>query len=189
MASPIGWIVVAIGALVAAIVIAWKKFEGFRKVVMGVWEVIKQLGIAIWNIIKALYYLATGQIGKAAQSMKEGVDKITNITDAYKRGIQKQIDKKKINIEAKQKTEKIISQKEVKQTVNNTTLKNTKIDVAPGISEVSSAAPKVFNLNINKMVEKIDIITNTIVDSKTDIKKYISETLIEAINDANMVLG
>jgi len=48
IASPIGWIVLGVGALAAAVVYCWNKFEGFRAVVMGVWEVIKGFG----NIIK-----------------------------------------------------------------------------------------------------------------------------------------
>lgn len=40
-ANPIGLVVVAIAGLVAGIVWAWNNFEGFRGVVMGVWEVLK----------------------------------------------------------------------------------------------------------------------------------------------------
>lgn len=40
-ANPIGIIVVAIAALVAGVIYAWNNFEGFRGVVMGVWEVLK----------------------------------------------------------------------------------------------------------------------------------------------------
>lgn len=44
LASPIGWIVVGVGALVGALVWAWNKFEGFRQAVYGVWEVLKMFG-------------------------------------------------------------------------------------------------------------------------------------------------
>lgn len=40
-ANPIGLVVVAIAGLVAGIVWAWNNFEGFRGVVMGVWEVMR----------------------------------------------------------------------------------------------------------------------------------------------------
>ena len=46
-ANPIGLIVAAIAALVAGLVWAYNKFEGFRSIVQAVWSVIKLLGSAI----------------------------------------------------------------------------------------------------------------------------------------------
>ena len=46
-ANPVGAIVTAIAALVAIIAIAWRESEKFRRVVFGVWEVIKQMANAI----------------------------------------------------------------------------------------------------------------------------------------------
>jgi hypothetical protein len=41
IANPIGIVIVAIGALIGGIIWAWNKFEGFRKVVLGLWGVVK----------------------------------------------------------------------------------------------------------------------------------------------------
>lgn len=46
-ANPIGIVVVAIGALVAAFVTAWRSSEKFRGVIKGLWAAIKQIGINI----------------------------------------------------------------------------------------------------------------------------------------------
>lgn len=46
-ANPIGIVVIAIVALVAAIVIAWKNSETFRKVVIGAWNGIKSAALAV----------------------------------------------------------------------------------------------------------------------------------------------
>ena len=51
-ANPIGLIIIAIIALVAGIVLLWKKSETFRNIVIGVWNAIKSKSIAIWNGIK-----------------------------------------------------------------------------------------------------------------------------------------
>lgn len=51
LASPLGWIVLAIGAVVAAVVYCWNNFEGFRKVVLGAWEVIKEFGKSLFDSI------------------------------------------------------------------------------------------------------------------------------------------
>lgn len=48
-ANPIGLIVIAIAALVAGIVYAYRNFEGFRNVVDGVWKAIKTAAIWIWE--------------------------------------------------------------------------------------------------------------------------------------------
>lgn len=45
--NPIGLVVLAIAALIAGVVLMWQKFDWFRGMVMGVWEVIKELGVVI----------------------------------------------------------------------------------------------------------------------------------------------
>ena len=57
-ANPIGLIVTAIGALVAALIAAYKNCEGFRKIVGKVWGAIKPLANAIMNgLAKAFEWL------------------------------------------------------------------------------------------------------------------------------------
>lgn len=57
-ANPIGLIVTAIGALVAAVISAYKNCDGFRKICDKVWEAIKPLANAIMNgLAKAFGWL------------------------------------------------------------------------------------------------------------------------------------
>ena len=57
-ANPIGIVITAIGALVAAIIYAYNNCEGFRKIVDKVWEAIKPLATAIMNgLAKAFEWL------------------------------------------------------------------------------------------------------------------------------------
>jgi phage-related protein len=51
-ANPIGLVVIAIVALIAIIVIAWKKSETFRKIVIGAWDAIKKATGAVWDWVK-----------------------------------------------------------------------------------------------------------------------------------------
>lgn len=53
-ANPIGIVVVAVAALVAGLVIAYNKFEGFRAMVDGVWSSLKQVGSNIMGMFTKL---------------------------------------------------------------------------------------------------------------------------------------
>lgn len=86
-----GWIAAAIAALVAAFTLLWNKSEGFRKAVLGVWEVVKKFAIALYdsivgvikNIISGVSSLASafGKLFKldfsgAWQDAKDGIQKL-----------------------------------------------------------------------------------------------------------------
>ncbi|MGL5929226.1 MAG: hypothetical protein ACRCY8_09830, partial [Dermatophilaceae bacterium] len=51
-ANPIGLVVLAIVALVAGLVIAYKKSETFRNIVNGAWSAIKTAAVAVFNFLK-----------------------------------------------------------------------------------------------------------------------------------------
>lgn len=53
--NPIGLVIAAIVALVAAIAIAWQESETFRGVVMGVWESLKAIGDIIWQYVQPTF--------------------------------------------------------------------------------------------------------------------------------------
>ena len=54
-ANPIGIIIIAIGALVAAFVLLWKNCEGFRNFWINLWENIKSVASAVIDGIKELF--------------------------------------------------------------------------------------------------------------------------------------
>lgn len=54
-ANPIGLVVVAIAALVAAFIIAYKKSERFRKIVTGAWNAIKRATVTVFNWIVGFF--------------------------------------------------------------------------------------------------------------------------------------
>lgn len=75
LANPITWIVLAVGALVAAIVVCWQKFAGFRAVLLTVKDTIKGFGEAVWNFLvapwKSTWEMVSG-VGKAIATLFSG---------------------------------------------------------------------------------------------------------------------
>ncbi len=55
LANPIGLVAVAVGALVAGVVYAYSKFEGFRSCIQGVWSVLKLLGSILILVSKNMW--------------------------------------------------------------------------------------------------------------------------------------
>lgn len=98
-ANPIGLIITAVAALVAGIVYAWNKFEGFRKVVLGVWEVMKSFGNMLKDYVidrikgivsglglmgEAISKLFSGDFSGAWESAKQGFRDLSGIDAAQK---------------------------------------------------------------------------------------------------------
>lgn len=118
LANPITWIVIGIGALIAAIVMCWNKFAEFRAVILTIWETVKGFGLALIQFLvapfKAVFEMISGiagAIGKifsgdfkgAWAEIKEGgkgvfesfakpvktvANAVTNIPEAYNTNLQ-----------------------------------------------------------------------------------------------------
>ena len=99
--NPITLIVIGIAALIAAIVMCWNKFEGFRKVVYGIWSVMKDFGGMLKDYVvdriqgiisgigtmgKALLSLFRGDFKQAWQEAKDGMAGIAGVDAAKKAG-------------------------------------------------------------------------------------------------------
>jgi hypothetical protein len=86
LANPIGLIVVAIGALVAAFVLAYTRSETFRKLVTGALDAVKDAAVAVFDWLKGnwpkLLAILTGPIGVAAYTIIRHWDAIKNAVQA-----------------------------------------------------------------------------------------------------------
>lgn len=76
--NPIGIVIVAIGALVAAVAYAYNNSEEFRKICDQLWSTIKSLASAVWDFLVAAFEKAS----KVIQTAWEWVKKFFGITDA-----------------------------------------------------------------------------------------------------------
>jgi hypothetical protein len=73
--SPLGWVAIAIGAVIAAVTICYNRFDKFRAIVQGSWEVLKAFGAILKDFvidrIKGLIS-GIGTIGSAFQKLFSG---------------------------------------------------------------------------------------------------------------------
>lgn len=63
----------------------------------------------------------------------------------------------------------------------------TSKSLGSGLSEIKSGAPKVFNINIEKLVEKMTFETSTFAETKSIIKDEITKVLLAAVNDSQII--
>jgi len=97
IASPIGWIVLGIGALIAVTVICWKKFAGFRAVIKTVWDTVKGFGNILKEYVidrikgiisglgamgRAIGLLFKGKFAEAGKTALQGVKDLSGVTAA-----------------------------------------------------------------------------------------------------------
>jgi len=78
--NPIGLVVIAIGLLVAALVIAYNKFEPFRDLVDNLFDVMKKFGAFIVNTLVGQFQRFLDIINKVKDGVKAIVDGIGNST-------------------------------------------------------------------------------------------------------------
>ncbi|NJM13967.1 MAG: hypothetical protein HC896_00030 [Bacteroidales bacterium] len=85
--NPLVWIIGLIAGLVAAIVVCWNKFEGFRMIVYGLWETFKQVFTNIGNFFKIIFSpifeaitaIKAGNWGDAAKAIGKGLYNISPV--------------------------------------------------------------------------------------------------------------
>ena len=83
----IGWIAAAIAALIAVFKLLWDKCEGFRRLLFGVWEVIKAAVGYAWSLISNLFgkirQILSSAVGFVAQMFKDLWSWITGIFSKF----------------------------------------------------------------------------------------------------------
>ena len=73
LANPIGIIIAAITALVAAFIYLWNTNEDFRQFWINLWENVKEVAIAVWEAIKNFFAAAWEAISSTAQAVWNGI--------------------------------------------------------------------------------------------------------------------
>jgi hypothetical protein len=92
--SPLGWFLIALGAVTTAVMYCYQHFGKFRAVLFGVWETIKEFGRIVGDIFMGLWHVIHGVFtfspGEVKDGMMQQIDAISNAGErlggAFKKG-------------------------------------------------------------------------------------------------------
>jgi len=109
-ANPIGLVVVALGALTAGLVYAYKNSESFRKIIDGIWETmkgwLKSLGMIVTKVLEFFGILGKDVKVKATKEIEKDTKAIeTNVTNTNV-----ELDKQSTKVEKNVKAVKTLQQ-------------------------------------------------------------------------------
>jgi len=186
-ANPLGLVIAGIAALVAGVIWAWNNFEGFRKTVMGVWEVMKSFGSTIYDIFAGIALIYKGIFTFDFGAMKEGLSQVIgaaadagkNISEAWEKGKAK-------GVESFAKTG-------AKSLIPETTVGKTGKAGADGyIAEPKTKAEGQKTINIHvaynaPLISGFTISTTNIKEGLGSLKEQVSAILVGATHDSLMV--
>jgi tape measure domain-containing protein len=210
IASPIGWIVVGLGLLVGGIIYAWKHFEGFRKVVYGLWETFKSVFTSIGNLFKQIFSpiseaikaiqehrwsdaaKATGQLmfnlspvgfAMATKDFAKGGG-FDSVSGAYGKGEAKGSASWKADHEKKDAKKTTVESKQKDYAASGIDKKGG-AGVAAGVDAVSGGGVKNIQITVGKMVETMTItIVGGTKEMADEIERKMEEILVRAIASA-----
>jgi tape measure domain-containing protein len=207
--NPVGAVIAAIAALVAVVIYAWNKFDGFRGTILGMWEVMKGFGTMIKDYVidkfKALLTLAgglasalaklfKGDFGGAWDTAKTAVSSYGDSMSAARGRAQTTFGnsvKSGLAVYANEKGKKV---DEASAMQSAATPGSAKFSSAfSGVTDDSTArgitggGPRVININGVKFAEKIEIHTTTLEKGLDGIKDQLDEYLLRLLNSGAAV--
>lgn len=187
-ANPIGLIIAGIAALVAGVMWAWNTFEGFRKAVFIVWEVLKAFGIGVTKVFWGLGEVIMGALTINPNLIKKGLsDSVNGVKDAIK----------EIS-EAGQKgseegAKSWAKSKETKSLIPNKIKGATGAAGADGAvvkPKTKAEGQKTINIHVAynaPLIKDFSIHTVTVKEGLNELKDQLSALLVGATHDTLMV--
>lgn len=207
---PVVWIIAGVAALVAIIAVAWNKFEGFRAVVITVWDTMKAFGNILKDFVidrikgiisgigaigSAIYKLFTGDFSGAWDTAKQGIADLSGY-NAVKNAISQSADvvsgigkDYQLNL-AQQKAGGVTKIAEnagiaTPKLAGATTLTNVdnKTNKAKATTDaISSGGTRNTSvvMNIKNLIENI-VFTEGIKEKRVEFEKAVTEAVVRAV--------
>jgi len=213
--NPIGLVIAGLALLTAGVIYCYNEFETFRWAMDTVWEVIKGVGMAIWDSLimpfkiavngaMALWNVLTGDLSSAKANMQSMADAMLAPFNSVKEGI---LEANKVYKDSPLVQAKRLEKAEIKATAQKgkerdkgiiaslkdgvtpgATATTTGIETKDKASSVKSDKPININISIGKLIETQQIkVENAGKDFVNRIHDEVSKALLLAVNDANRI--
>jgi tape measure domain-containing protein len=180
-ANPIGLIIAAIAALVVGVIYAWRNFEGFRGVLYGVWEVGKMIADVYIGLGKILVGALTMDPNLIKSGFMQSANAISEIASGgivkrfnlgYGKGVASMAESNAATPSTSNVSDSFAASKP-------SSVSATESDTAKGIT---GGGPRVINIHINKMVEKIEVHAASVKEGMAQIQDDVEETLLRLLH-------
>jgi tape measure domain-containing protein len=207
--NPIGLVIAGIAALVIGIVYAWNKFEGFRMVVLGLWDSFKQVFENIGNYFKMIF-APIGEaldafekrdfkrMGKAVGQLAYNLSPVgmvvntakfaqnggfTNgVVDAYKTGAAKGKNPLAKIVKKGAEEQATQSNDSVFDSLKATAKKKKDKEADKDVTGVTGAGPRTINITVQRFTDKVEIHSATLTEGVSDIEKSFTEMFLRVLN-------
>jgi hypothetical protein len=186
-ANPIGLIIIALGALVTAIVYAYKHFETFHAFIWGLWATLKEFGSIVVDVFEGVAKVIHGVVTFDWKEIKEGgLQAISAIGEsgvrmgnAFQKGFQEGMKDFKE------------SHEESNSLVPKEKFKAKSLGQGAAIKEPKTKATGNKNITINVAIKDLigSFTTNVtnLKESNDQLRRLVIETLASGVNDFQVV--
>lgn len=195
--NPFVWIAIAIAAVVAAVVLAYKHCETFRAGVWALWAVVKtavglmiQYFVALKDIIVGTFTLDLKQVEKGLKSMADLVlNSGKKIGESAKKGYKEGIGDFHADklAEAKENKKGLAGVKKMATPATSATATSAK--GTKGTSGVQSNKPVTINITIGSLIHDFKISTTNLKESSQSVHDAVVKALTGAVNDSQLIAG
>lgn len=196
-ANPIGLLIVAFGALVAAVTWAYNKFAGFRAFLWASWAVIKEVGSLIVDFFTGVKDVIVGVFTFDTEQVKRGMMKQADVlmnsgkrlADAAKKGWNDGM-KDFANDQLQKKT--TAAAPKTQQPAGGGGNKPKGIVGTAGKSETKGAQGAkaiTITVNIGSLIKDFKISTTNITEGAAKVREMVAQALVNATNDSQLIAG
>lgn len=192
-ANPIGVVILAIGALVAAFKWAYDSLDWFRAGIWATWAVLKEFASIVYDVFSGLANLIEGVFTFDVGKIKEGLEKHTDVffnagKRLYNAFVQGGIDG--MADFAKDHASTLVKPKDT--IVKKGAPGRNPLDGTAGKNATASAAGSkniTINIKIDNLIKDFSIQTKNVTEGAGKIKEMVAQALLSAVNDSQIVAG
>lgn len=194
-ANPIGIIIVAIGALVAAVVYCYNKFSVFRAIMWGIWEFLKAffewMYIVPIKVLKAFGDMVIGALTLDIKRISNGFEEAKsvvfegakNLATSFNKGYNEGLaDFAKSNSDVANAPKTIRSGGRAGAETPSTAA-NKETQKVTGNKSVS------INIKIDNLIKEFQVKTVNMTEGAGKVKELVVQSLLSAVNDSQIVAG